>query len=143
MSPRGLVRTCARCGHETHGCPHCGRYDGLLGGRIGDLSYCHTFVPAGQVSCYTVAVREQGVARLQASVDEQQKPSLTPESYAKLLDALTVAEAAVEDGARWRDELEAADETWIESDQALMIEVWLIRLENVRRALEEYVENHK
>lgn len=76
-------------------------------------------------------------------MDEQQRPSLTPESYAKLLDALTVAEAAVEDGARWRDELEAADETWIESDQALMIEVWLIRLENVRRALEEYVENHK
>lgn len=68
---------------------------------------------------------------------------MTAESYTKLVDALEVAETGLDEGMSWRDELEAGDEAWVESDQALAIEVWLIRLENIRRALAEYVENHK
>lgn len=44
--------SCARCGHQPRGCPHCGRNDPILGGKIEDREYCHTF--SDQPSCYTL-----------------------------------------------------------------------------------------
>lgn len=49
------VEVCARCGHQTLGCPRCGKNDPFLGARIGDKRLCHTFSDArpGNPTCYT------------------------------------------------------------------------------------------
>lgn len=46
--------TCARCGHESGGCPRCDRIDPFLGAGISGNSYCHTFSPVSP-TCYTLA----------------------------------------------------------------------------------------
>lgn len=42
--------TCARCGHESKGCPKCSRNDPILGGTIEGKRYCHTF--GAPLTCY-------------------------------------------------------------------------------------------
>lgn len=34
---------CARCGHQSEGCPNCDQVDSFLGAGIAGKSYCHTF----------------------------------------------------------------------------------------------------
>lgn len=36
-----MTETCARCGHTSGGCQHCGRHDDYLGAQINKASYCH------------------------------------------------------------------------------------------------------
>lgn len=50
--------TCSRCGHQSGGCPRCGRNDFLLGGRIEHQDYCHTFVETAP-TCYTQEAAER------------------------------------------------------------------------------------
>ena len=49
-----LTEICARCGHQSRGCPRCGRNDAYLGASIKGKSYCHlTDRPITVRSCYT------------------------------------------------------------------------------------------
>lgn len=57
--------TCARCGHTAPTCARCGEEHLLLGGRVGDLDYCHTFVEQGQ-TCYMLTQWERPREELRA-----------------------------------------------------------------------------
>lgn len=52
------VETCARCGHQSRGCPRCGKTDPFLGSGYGDNKYCHTF-SATYPTCYMLATWSQ------------------------------------------------------------------------------------
>lgn len=142
MSGRGLIRVCARCGHETSGCPRCGRYDGLLGGLVDNDSFCTSPWVGSEESCYDAVLRERGAARLQKLLDTQWNPALTEEAAGTLRAALEVAEAGVRDAEEWFIELEAKGEAQMGTEQSLAMEVWLQRLEWVRRTLHEFLEAH-
>lgn len=49
------VEQCARCGHRSGRCPHCGTFSSFLGGTINQRNYCHTFVDSP--SCYDLESR--------------------------------------------------------------------------------------
>lgn len=53
-------QTCARCGHTTPTCVRCTERWPTLGGRVGDLYFCHAFVTGvlSTQTCYAVASRE-------------------------------------------------------------------------------------
>lgn len=52
------VETCARCGHQSGGCPQCDRVDPFLGASIDGDPYCHTFSEATP-TCYMQACWDQ------------------------------------------------------------------------------------
>lgn len=55
-----MSETCARCGHTTGTCPHCGiTRTGTLGGRINGKTYCHTH-NLQRPTCYEATLREIG-----------------------------------------------------------------------------------
>lgn len=53
--------TCARCGHQSGGCPRCGREDLFLGSSINEQNYCHTFCEE-EPTCYMLAQWEGATA---------------------------------------------------------------------------------
>lgn len=62
----GMVETCARCGHTAPTCDRCGEHHLLLGGRVGERDYCHTFVEQGP-TCYMLTQWERPREELRAS----------------------------------------------------------------------------
>lgn len=50
------IETCARCGHQTLGCPRCGKNDPFLGAGWKDTKFCHTFSET-YPTCYMLATR--------------------------------------------------------------------------------------
>lgn len=50
------MTACGRCGHTDGTCHRCGSDTPMLGGRINDQHYCHTFASAP--SCYTLTLWE-------------------------------------------------------------------------------------
>jgi len=62
------VETCARCGHQSGGCPRCGQDDPFLGAMIGDEHLCHTFVKV-RPTCYTLACWDGASGEYQSTIE--------------------------------------------------------------------------
>lgn len=116
--------------------------DPILGGFIRDSAYCHTFTEAGEVSCYTAQLREAADAQLDALVGiPVDLPQLTQEAVEALRAALGVTVAAGHDVESWIVDQETADDSWTSSEAGLQVIEWAHRLEGVRQALADFLED--